>query len=205
MLGMSMSMGMTQRQEQRMSLSQRQVQRLGQSLQMTLNIIEAVRGLKYSPEATCPGCTRKLNPAEIMMGFNDDVNDFTTECTNCGRRFEPKLMHYFQGGTGRSELPFYCSSQTLAMMGKFKDSSPEEIQKKNPGMYHSAIVHYGTLRRAFREANIEYSFEELIDWKVKIVPFLGKLQDTKIASILDVPVREIRKMRKERGIRPFKR
>ena len=83
------------------------------------------------------------------------------------------------------------------------DLSPEKIAEKDPGSFRSAIVHYGGLRNAFKELNIEYPFEEIHDWKIKVLSFLGMLPDTQIANAANVSVSKIRSLRKKHGISRF--
>lgn len=97
MVGMHMSMSpaliQSHRLEQRQRLSMQQ--RLEIKAQQTLLMIELVAALReerYQPKGDCPKCRRILSPNEILAGFRDDVEDFTTRCTGCSYRFEPLLI-----------------------------------------------------------------------------------------------------------------
>jgi len=117
---MSMSLGLSQRQAP--MLSQRLEQKLSQkhALSLRLSLVQRlarrIRGKEedYRPKGTCPSCSRRLSPAEIVLGFNRNPIDTTTKCPKCKHRFQPML---FAGHTGSSiEMPFYCPIQTLGML-----------------------------------------------------------------------------------------
>lgn len=201
--------------ELRLSLGHRlrQTQSLAQTLRLTqeqrhlliqravshrLALLEALREERYEPRGDCPRCSRKLTPAEILRGFNRDPEDFTTGCTACGHRFEPKLICF--GANFSLELPFFCSSQTLAQLSGKEALSPETFARAHPALYRSAIVHHGGLRRAFALVGIAYPYKEVPDWMRKVEPFLGRMPDTVIAECADVLVRRIRRLRRSLGI-----
>ena len=190
-LRQSLSQSLQLTQEQRIVLQQL-------SFSLRLDLIQALWGQRYEPRGTCPGCDRKLTAVEIIKGFNQDPNDFTTGCSACGRRFEPSLICFGDGVEIR--LPFYCDVQALEKLKGRELLLPERISKELPGVYRSAIIHHGSLRRAFEKLGINYQFEEINDWKTKIQPFLGRLQDTVIAECVDAPVSAIRALRKKLGI-----
>lgn len=170
-------------------------------LSARLALIQALRGEKYEPKAKCPECGRRLTAVEIIRGFNQDPYDFTTRCTRCGFRFEPRLICFH--GEGRLELPFYCDSQALHQLRGLQNLTAEELAAKHPAVYRSSIVHHGGIRQAFAKIGIDYQQEEIHDWKNKIKPFLGKMPDTIIAECVDVSVNVIRRIRKKLGIERF--
>ena len=197
---MSFSIRLKQKlaQSLRLSLEQRiKIQQLAFSLRMAL--IQELRGERYEPRATCPECSREMTPVEIMKGFKQDPNDFTTCCSACGYRFEPILVCF---GDGTSiTIPFYCDMQTLSQLqrlGAFL--SPEQIESRNPGVYRSAIIHHGGLRRAFERIGIRYDFEEIHDWKSKVIPFLGRMPDTIIADCANASISTVRALRRKLGV-----
>jgi len=197
--GMYLTQGMrlTQRLGQSLELSQKlQVQSHIFGLRMAL--IQELRGEEYRPTGNCPNCSRKLTPMEIIRGFNQDPDDFTTCCSGCGHRFEPKLICFGDGS--QIEMPFFCGSQTLAQLYGKETLQPEQFARKYPAIYRAAIVHHGGIRRAFEKIGIQYPFEEIEDWKIKINSFLGRLPDTTIAELVDVSVPVIRAMRNKLGI-----
>jgi len=167
-------------------------------LGIRLELIQALRGEKYEPNATCPRCNRKLTPLEIIKGFNNDPNDFTTCCSACGHRFEPRLVCFVDGA--RIEVAFYCNSQTLEQLRGKEDLSPKELSAKYAAIYRSAIIHNGSIKRSFKKMGIDYLFEEVSVWKNKIKPFLGRLPDTVIANYVNVSPSTIGAMRKKLGI-----
>ena len=199
-MGFSQSLTCTQRQSLEQKLTQEQRQNLVQTqlLRLRLELIEAVRGEKYTPEAVCPRCNRRLSPLEIIKGFNRDPNNFNTTCTNCRQRFAPKLIHHNR--LARTELPFYCDAQTQAKLPGLETLDPETFRQKEPAIYHSAVVHRGTLKLAFAQIGIVYGFEEVVDPSKKVEPFLGHLPDTVIAEVSGLGVSKIRKLRLKLGI-----
>lgn len=170
---------------------------------LKLQLIEQVRRTTYRPFASCPACSHKLTPAEIMQGFNNDPRDYTTACTKCKHRFEPKLVARTDHSS--AELWFYCPAQTLAQLREIRPAEAEKMAREYPAMYHSAIVHFGSLRQAYAKIEIQYPHAEIPDWKNKIAAFLGQLPDTMIAVAVDKSVRAIRKYRKSLGINPYDR
>lgn len=197
---MQLSMACSHRMETRMELSvaQRAMAIQSHMLTLRLELTEALRGEKYSPWANCPACGKGLKPVEIIRGFKEDPNDFTTECPKCKHRFKANLRHYIRGDY--AELPFYCASQVLAQLQPLVAATIDEFKKKHPAIYHSAVVHHGTVRNAFQKIGISYTFDETFDWKEKVKPFLGQLPDTIIAEVAGVCAATIRKFRKGRRI-----
>jgi|TARA_Y100000310_G_scaffold299617_1_gene334619 hypothetical protein len=167
-------------------------------LGIRLELVQALRGEKYEPNATCSRCNRKLTPLEIIKGFNNDPNDFTTCCSACGYRFEPRLVCFVDGA--RIEVAFYCDCQTLEQLRGKENLSPKELCAKFPAIYRSAIIHNGSIKRSFKKIGINYLFEEVSIWKNKIKPFLGRLPDTVIANYVNVSPSTIGAMRKKLGI-----
>ena len=77
------------------------------------------------------------------------------------------------------------------------------MRRHDPGIYYSALTHYGNLNNAFAVAGLDYEQQVLADWKDKVQPYLGRLADKAIAEAVGVGVHAIRKWRNELGIRPF--
>jgi hypothetical protein len=196
---MGFGMHLTQHLSQSLLLTQEQRLKVSQlSFSLRLQLIQELRNERYEPQASCPKCLRDLTPVEIIKGFNQDPNDFTTCCTKCGHRFAPKLI-CFGNGT-KIEIPFYCDVQTLSQLKGKENLQPEHLQREYSGLYRSAIIHYGCIRRAFEKIGVEYDFEEISDWKSKVTPFLGRMPDTIIADCVDASVTKIRAMRRKLGI-----
>ena len=198
MLGMSMSCGHRVECRPELSLQERAEMVQGHKLSLRLELIEAIRGFRYHPAGQCPTCGRQLTALEIIRGFKDDPHDFTTECTGCHKRFEPQLKHY--SVVGNMELPFYCSVQALDQLGHLEALDPDVLQREHPAIYHSTIVHHGTLRNAFKKIGITYRYDEVVDWKTKVVPFLGRLPDNVIAQVVAVSPQTVSALRKKHGI-----
>lgn len=199
-MGFSQSLSLGQSQTPRQELNQAQRQSLvqGHLLQLRLELIEQVRGEKYRPQATCPKCNHSLTPLEIIRGFNRDPYDFTTSCTKCHHRFAPKLVHH--GRLARTELPFYCDAQTQARLRGWETLSPDDLKQIEPALYHSAVVHRGTLKAAFAALDIVYDFAEIVEPLRKVEPFLGHLPDRMIAEIIGLKARAVGARRRELGI-----
>lgn len=200
-MSLSMGQGLVVCQAQRLTHTQKQEIKAG-LLNARLELVGAIHGGSYKPRATCPSCNRELTPLEIISGFRDEVTDYTTSCTRCNHRFEPKLSYRSIAST--MELPFYCATQVLAQLDGLEMFPPEEIQKERPAIYHSVRVHHGNFRIAFEKIGIQYQFETVTNWKDKVRDFLGKLPDTVIAEVVDLPVRTIRKLRNDLNIDVFR-
>lgn len=191
-------------QSAKLSIEQRLEQKTKLKLSILLQwfqLVGELRGERYSPKGTCPECHRELNPVEIIEGFNNDPNDFTTCCSGCGHRFQPILISF--NGVSSIEFPFFCDIQTLNQLKDKKDMCSNDFARLYPAIYRSAITHHGSLKNAFKKISIDYRFDEIPDWRNKIKPFLGKLPDTKIAGAVNTPVSSIRYMRKKAGVPRF--
>lgn len=186
-------MRLTQRIEHRLSMEQR----LENRLSLRLALLNASHGEKFTPVGDCPRCNRKMKPREIMKGFRRDPDDFTTKCPKCRLRFEPRLIH--ESISGSIEYKFLCPTQTLARLPGMEALPPKELHAKSGMIYQSALVHFGTIRAAFKKIGIAYHFKEERQ-NPKITRFLGKLPDAVIAEYAGIPVSRIRAMRKKRGI-----
>ena len=196
---MAFELLLTQKQTQSLRLTQEQRLKVAQlSFSLRLQLVGALRDEEYEPKARCPECLRELTPLEIIKGFNQDPNDFTTCCTKCGHRFAPKLICFGDGS--RIEIPFYCDTQTVSQLRGKEGLNPEQLLKEIPGVYRSAIVHYGNIKRAFEKIGINYMFDEISDWRSKVMPFLGRMPDTIIADCVNASVNAIRAMRRKLGI-----
>lgn len=167
-----------------------------------LALVAELRGERYEPKGKCPACGRDMTPVEIIRGFNQDPNDYTTACTACGYRFAPTLI-CFGDNNSPIEIPFYCDIQTLEQLRGRDNLSPEQLARICPGVYRSAIVHHGGIRSAFKKIGIDYPFEEISAWQNKVAPFLGRLPDTVIADSAGVKVSAIRALRKKLGVERY--
>lgn len=201
-----------------LSLTLRPVQRLTHRLlhrltnQQRLVLREAVLTLRhalhetlhdgdYTPRAECPRCAHRLTQLEILNGFRSDPRDFTTECSRCKHRFEARLIRPL--GYAKAELVYLCPDQTLHALRGLEGVPPPELSTTHAAVYHSAILHFSSIKKAFERVGTTYDFEEIFNWKDKVSSFLGKLPDTTIASCVDVPVREVRVLRRENKILPY--
>ena len=209
---MSLGCGLSLRQEPQLStrLEQRLAHKQALTLRLSLvhKLARKVRGEEdYRPKGTCPKCDRHLTPAEIVLGFNRNPNDVTTKCPKCKHRFEPILYAASHAGASSIQMPFYCPTQTLAMLKpEMTTVTFDEFKKTYTAIYRSAAYHFGSLKTAFAKINLIYKLEPRISaWKKKVLSFLGKLPDAVIASNVNASVREVRKLRKEKGIGAYRR
>lgn len=178
--------------EQKLTVSQRLMLKKFIS-SMMIQLAAALQGEKYRPRAECPKCGRKLTSFEILRGFGTDPNNFDTTCTGCGKKFRPSLVAF--GAASTIELPFYCAVQVLPLLEKYAQTAPLKVKDDEPAVYRSAIAHYGTLKNAFTKLGIKYDFEEIPDWRDKVVPFLGRLYDGTIAKLIGVSPEVISRLR----------
>jgi len=198
-----MSLRLTQSLSQTLS----PLQLLSQRLSLEQRLLRRVHGADevYRPAGTCSNCSRRLTPAEIIRGFNRNANDFTTKCPKCKKRFAPQLVA--ASSVARVEMPFYCAMQTTGMLtAELASVALMEFKKTYASIYRSAVYHFGSLKAAFEKVGLTYSQEPKVSsWQKKIMSFLGKLPDQIIASTANVPLREVRALRKERRIEPYRR
>lgn len=199
---MEMGFGMTFRQKMamRQSLTLEQRQKLeARHCQVRLQLLQALRDESFEPKAQCPKCSRIMTVPDILRGFSRDPHDLTTECPKCHSRFESRLICTPRFGVN-VEMVFFCPTQTLFHLQGLEALDPETLLTKHQAVARSAIVNFGSLRSAFGRNNVAYAFAEKLDWRDKVVPFLGQLPDISIASAVDVSRSAIRRLRVKRGI-----
>ena len=206
-MGQSLSVSLVQRTEMstQLTILQRQTMVMTLAMSLRLELIGILHGGadggNYTPMGECPNpsCRRSLTALEIIRGFNNDPNDFSTQCTGCNRRFDPKLV--WKTGSARIEVPFFCDTQTLTRLSGLESMSPQEFERAEPTLFHSARIHNGSIKTAFARLGITYNFDEMTNPTEKIKPFLGRLFDTTIAEISGLSVETIRRLRKKDGIK----
>lgn len=206
-----MRMSMSHRLEHRQSLRLSTDQKLEvghRMIQIRMELAESIHGRRYNQKGVCPKCGRTLTSREILEGFIDHPTDTTTECPQCTTRFQPKLVSL---GIGSSiEVSFMCSGQVLHALRDQDTKKPDEIARYLPSVFQSAVLHFGSLRAAFKRLGekdgtpIDYPHEDFGDWKTKVRPFLGQLPDTHIAEIVGVSKTTIGNMRREQGITRYR-
>lgn len=185
------------------TMSQRQDVAIQQTmLQRQRELVEAVCGIRYQPHGDCGQCGHRLTDLEILKGFRDDPRDYTTECPLCHWRFEPRLHASTQFTS--LQIMYLCPTQTLDKLASLQNTPLDEIKSLHATAYHSALTHFGGLKQAFAQLGMEYAFEADLDWRKKVVPFLGKLPDTVIAKLLGASVWQVRRLRAAKSIAPFR-
>ncbi len=175
---------------------------LGQKLSLTQKLHRRFCGPEddYRPDGDCPHCGRKLTPAEIVKGFNRNPDDYTTKCPRCKNRFAPRLLQ--KSAISSAQVAFYCPSQTLAHLTAEKTTVPvEEFRTTFAAVYQSALYHFGSLKAAFARVGQKYSLEPKVSaWQKKVYSFLGRLPDRIVADQARVSIREVRALRRARGV-----
>lgn len=205
MLGMSFGHRLEQRHELRLTHAQR-LEAGHRLIQTRMELAQAIHGETYNQRGDCTNCGHRLTPREILEGFSDSPTDTTTKCPRCKERFQPVLIAWGQGMASSIQVHYYCPDQTLHALQGQESKGPEELAKTLPGVYQSAILHFGSLRAAFTKVGerlgraIEYAFGDIDGWKMKVGPFLGRLPDKLIAEIVGVSHTTIGSMRKRAGI-----
>lgn len=185
----------TQKQVARLSQEQRQ-KVISYILSLQLQLIADLNMDQYEPSAVCNSCGHSLTAGEIVKGFRHDPYDRTTKCPKCGVR----LLSYLEGAksvAGRAIIDFYCPIQALHELESMYRLLPGQIQKSKKGVYYSAIIHFGGLKGAFRELDIEYPYFDKIEaWEEKVTPYLGKVSDKFIGNAVGVSPDKVSKLRK---------
>lgn len=201
MLGLTFGHHLEQRHELRLTHAQR-LEIRHRFIQVRMELAQALHGETYNQRGDCHNCGYHLTPREILEGFLPSSTDTTTQCPRCKERFQPILIAWGTGMASSIQVLYYCPDQTLHALEGQEAKRPEELAKTLPGVYQSAILHFGSLRAAFAKVvekvgrTIEYAYGDIDGWKMKVGPFLGQLPDTIIAEIVGVSATTIGKMRK---------
>jgi len=178
-------------------------QKRGYMLEMQLALSGLKSGEKLEITERCPGCNVELKPIEVLEGFSSDPTDLDTTCPHCGKKFRPKMRAVRFGSRNVEHYQLYCPAQTLHALRSHCKLPPFEIERANAALYRSAILHFGTLKAAMKEARITYRFTEKMDWKVKLAPILGRVPDVMFAKYAGVSPATVGKYRRMLGIRRF--
>lgn len=190
---LSLSLRQEPRLTQTLSLNARLS--LGQKLSLRLRLIEALREESYTASAECPRCGHSLSLDEILKGFTIDPRNYTTKCPKrkCGARFEAVLVQ--KRAHSSISLVFYCPVQSTAQLTQeMLAHTPKKIAKLMPSVYNSCMVHFGSLKSAFRSIGMEYEFEEVANWQTRVEPFLGLISNVIIAECVGVHTSEVRSL-----------
>ena len=193
---------LSQTQKQTLVLSYRVEQKQTQEIEAWLQLVQDIRGEKYKVEEECNHCHKKMSPAQILHGFLSDVNDFTTVCIYCKRRFETNIFCTDRFGN-KKYVPLLCQAQCLHKLKKIGVISPDDFENvtgEDVGVYRSLIFHFGSLHTAYKQINVKYDFPPPPDWKEKSLPFLGKIEDQHIADVMGVTKKEVMEYRKSKNI-----
>ena len=176
-----------------------------QLVEQRMQFAQFLHGESYYQRGKCTSCKRRLSSREILEGFSNSPTDTTTMCPHCKTRFQPRLIAWGRDATSNIEVLYYCPVQTLYALRGQESKRPEDLAKTLPGVYQSALLHFGSLRVAFTKVGeqigqaIEYALGDVDGWQTKVGPFLGLLPDTHIAAIVGVSHTTIRNRRKRAG------
>jgi len=151
--------------------------------------------------AKCPQCNHQMTTGQVLAGYTTDVNDIRTTCYLCRHRFEANLV--FRQKNKQVTKSMYCDIQVLPKMRGLEGYEPYEYSRENPGVYFSALAHYGTLKAGYRKLDINYRHEEVRQWEKKIGPFLGRLPDCDVADTIGIKPDIVQKLRRELGIKEY--
>ena len=186
----------------RLSPSLKLKQKIGLTLKqrftMRLKMVLAITDRQLNPLAVCCSCGHSLSLEEILKGFLPDPVNTTTQCPVCKYRFQPKLN--CRDPYGAYSVSFYCASQTLHRLNPQRFYTPEEFQKTQPSLYHSALAHFGSLHGAFKQLGHNYPHDKQKKWREKARPFLGRYPDSLIAECVGVTTSAVGQYRRSRGI-----
>ncbi len=205
-MGLSMGFGLSMHQE--LSLKQRLELRLAHKIEidhrhteLIFQITAITTGSHYKEAAQCTECHINLTKLEILQGFTRDREDVRTTCPKCGHRFYAHLVAHSDSGS--LEITFYCADQTLARLPRedLDRLTPSVFESEFRSEYHSAKIHFGTLRLAYAREGIHYPHNERIAWREKYMVFLGELPDRIIAEHAGVSLASVGTYRRSLGIR----
>lgn len=179
--------------------------------QRRLDLVNAINDETYLPWATCgdqgstPGCGHSFSLLDIMRGFTNDPADRTTKCPKCGRRQNAILRR--TSDHSAAEIPFWCSHQTVVRLRDYGPMSLADLQHKDAGTFHSAVVHFGSIANAYKQAGFsDYTQRDALKgWEKIVEPCLGKMPDKMIAEVLGFTARRIGKLRRLKDIPVFRR
>lgn len=183
---------------------------LPKTLQLRFEVISALNDFEYWFENQCPKCGYLLNFLEVCGGFSKSSNNLNTGCPSCGKRFRPRLAwRQIWGITvgGWFEESLLSPAVVKSCLRGLEMGTLDDIRKYHSTLYHSAIVHNGTLSNAFREAgssrHVLGEFSGLREKAQRIQRFFGKLSDSEIARLSGLSTATVRSLRKKAGIKPY--
>ncbi|HLD61302.1 MAG TPA: hypothetical protein VJA27_04205 [Patescibacteria group bacterium] len=174
----------------------------GEALERRLEVINWLRGSNYRLRKVCPHCAAALEARDILAGFKHDPREFTTRCPmpECQQRFQPLIV--YKKGDNPAEVPFYGPAQLAPQLPTIQPLSPAELAETHPVIYHSAILHWGSLQAAFASNGLPpYPHREIANWQEGVRPLLASVPSSILATCAEMPVTAIRAYARELGIR----
>ena len=139
----------------------RQKQKLKQKVEVKLTLAQKVeqtiKQAVITPSAVCPECSYEMDENEIRNGWRQDQLDTTTQCPECGHRFEATLL-VVNRVTGRSHgaHSYLCVDQLFYRLrkvrrGKSKRLGKVFLEEKHPGLLWNMVRHFGTYENALKK------------------------------------------------------
>jgi transposase-like protein len=167
-----------------------------------IGMVETLYGVDYDLEPNCPECQWTLKLIDVLKGFVRDVNDFTTRCPKCGHRFLVEAMAKY--GRDSCGFRFYCSAQVLPRLKPLYRMTPRRICREYPDLYHSVLIHYGSIGAAMKKIGFKYRYSEKFnDWQSKIYKFIGQVPDVSIARVVGVSPSTVSRYRRKKKIKRY--
>jgi hypothetical protein len=167
-------------------------------------LMQAMRCEKYESNTVCSQCSHKLTMFEILNGFNNVVTSVSTTCPKCEARFYAYIAcsSTTTGDDMRVEMPLYGAIQTLDILEADGENkvSPYKFRSDRTGIYHSALIHFGSMKKAFSKIGIDYPFEENQEWRWRIICWVGQFPDTLCASVSNASISTLRRNRVRNNI-----
>lgn len=163
-------------------------------------LISALHSPKYTIKAICGECRMSISLPNILHGFGSNPDDNTIQCSRCNARVWPTLRTSYSFAYGK--MPFFGKEQVLKeLSGAYLELyDPDTLCSKQPAVYRSALIHFGSLRRAFSRINVEYRQGPVRDWESRLAVFLGCVSPVVIAGIANVTVSDVKIACKTMGI-----
>jgi len=154
-----------------------------------IELLSYLRGRQYTVTMACPHCGHGIGMNELKNGWVLGKSA-SQLCFACEREFAIKVEC--------DGLPYDLMepSHVVADLGKLVVLFEADIRQLHSQLYHSALVHYLSLRAAFRQSTTFYYLSEKIGEDKKIDAFFGRVSDKCIADALSVGKDRIGKSRR---------
>lgn len=120
-------------------------------------IAEVLKCTKIEPKAVCPKCEYELSDEEIAKGWREDPLDYTTQCPECGHRFNAVLILQDPNKQTLGSHTYLCEIQLfhkIEMIHLIKLDEPDDeyMLSEHPNVFWNMIKHF----RSFKSAKKQY-------------------------------------------------